>query len=220
MAVSPGTRGGDSIVLEGALVVEESRESKGEPSEYLVRLRLLTHNLRLIQTRNEKGLSQSQLALLTDLSVHTVSQIEQLKQVPTVEQAQEIADALGVEPEWLFPPELVALKDVRREALLTGEQIAKLQWIRPLSLPELDVSLLRQQLEQAAKDVLLSLTPRERRVIQLRFGLDNGQSRSLEETGKEFGLTRERVRQIEAKALRKLRHPRLNRRLKDYLDLI
>jgi RNA polymerase primary sigma factor len=66
-------------------------------------------------------------------------------------------------------------------------------------------------------DVLESLNPRERRVLELRFGLRDGRSRTLEEVGKEFGVTRERIRQIEAKALRKLRHPSRSKRLKDYL---
>jgi len=67
-------------------------------------------------------------------------------------------------------------------------------------------------------DVLDTLTPREQRVIRLRFGLEDGRSRTLEEVGKEFSVTRERIRQIEAKALRKLRHPTRSRKLKDYLE--
>jgi RNA polymerase primary sigma factor len=74
--------------------------------------------------------------------------------------------------------------------------------------------LLREQIE----DVLASLTGRERRILQLRFGLEDGRSRKLEEIGREFGVTRERIRQIEAKALRKLRHPSRSRKLRAYLD--
>ncbi|MBN1862611.1 MAG: RNA polymerase sigma factor RpoD [Dehalococcoidales bacterium] len=76
----------------------------------------------------------------------------------------------------------------------------------------------RQLLKEQIDDVLSTLTPREQRVLQLRFGLEDGRSRTLEEVGKEFNVTRERIRQIEAKALRKLRHPSRSRRLKDYLE--
>ena len=75
-------------------------------------------------------------------------------------------------------------------------------------------TLLREQL----KEVLGTLTEREQKVLRLRFGLDDGRARTLEEVGKEFNVTRERIRQIEAKALRKLRHPSRSRKLKDYLD--
>jgi RNA polymerase primary sigma factor len=75
-----------------------------------------------------------------------------------------------------------------------------------------------QMLKEMVMDVLNSLTLRERKVLELRFGLEDGRSRTLEEVGNEFKVTRERVRQIEAKALRKLRHPSRSKRLKDYLD--
>ena len=73
---------------------------------------------------------------------------------------------------------------------------------------------LKEELEEA----MASLTERERNVIKLRFGLDDGKTRTLEEVGKEFNVTRERIRQIEAKALRKLRHPSRSRKLKDFLE--
>ena len=75
-------------------------------------------------------------------------------------------------------------------------------------------TLLKEQLV----DVLKTLTPREEKVLRLRFGLDDGRQRTLEEVGKEFNVTRERIRQIEAKALRKLRHPSRSKKLKDFLD--
>ena len=75
-----------------------------------------------------------------------------------------------------------------------------------------------QMLKEQVEAVLDSLTGRERRVLQLRFGLEDGRARTLEEVGKEFNVTRERIRQIEAKALRKLRHPSRSRKLKDYLE--
>ncbi|HEY5467399.1 MAG TPA: RNA polymerase sigma factor RpoD [Clostridia bacterium] len=76
------------------------------------------------------------------------------------------------------------------------------------------LTLLREQL----LEVLKSLTPREEKVLRLRFGLDDGRTRTLEEVGKEFNVTRERIRQIEAKALRKMRHPSRSKKLKDFLD--
>jgi len=75
-------------------------------------------------------------------------------------------------------------------------------------------TLLKEQL----MEVLDTLTPREEKVLRLRFGLDDGRARTLEEVGKEFNVTRERIRQIEAKALRKLRHPSRSKKLKDYLE--
>ena len=74
-----------------------------------------------------------------------------------------------------------------------------------------------EMLKDEIAEVLLTLTEREEKVIRLRFGLEDGKSRTLEEVGQMFGVTRERIRQIEAKALRKLRHPSRSRKLKDYM---
>jgi RNA polymerase primary sigma factor len=76
----------------------------------------------------------------------------------------------------------------------------------------------RELLKAHLDKVLGELTERERKVLLLRFGLEDGRARTLEEVGKEFNVTRERIRQIEAKALRKLRHPSRSRKLKDYLE--
>ena len=75
-------------------------------------------------------------------------------------------------------------------------------------------TLLREQLAE----VLHTLSPREEQVLKLRFGLEDGRTRTLEEVGREFNVTRERIRQIEAKALRKLRHPSRSKKLRDYLN--
>ena len=74
--------------------------------------------------------------------------------------------------------------------------------------------MMKKQLE----NVLDTLTDREENVLRLRFGLDDGRTRTLEEVGKVFGVTRERIRQIEAKALRKIRHPSRSKQLKDFLE--
>ena len=73
-------------------------------------------------------------------------------------------------------------------------------------------------LKEQLLEIMDTLSPREKKVLKMRFGIDNGRPRTLEEVGKEFDVTRERIRQIEAKALRKLRHPSRSKRLKDYLD--
>jgi RNA polymerase primary sigma factor len=85
------------------------------------------------------------------------------------------------------------------------------------SLPPVD-SASKQLLKDEIAATLSELTPREQRVLVLRFGLEDGRCRTLEEVGVEFFVTRERIRQIEAKALRKLRHPKRSRRLRDYLE--
>ncbi|MBI4296656.1 MAG: sigma-70 family RNA polymerase sigma factor, partial [Chloroflexi bacterium] len=85
------------------------------------------------------------------------------------------------------------------------------------ALPPVDAAT-KQLLKEQIEDVLATLSPREQRVVKLRFGLEDGRSRTLEEVGREFMVTRERIRQIEAKVLRKLRHPSRSRKLKDYLE--
>lgn len=91
-------------------------------------------------------------------------------------------------------------------------------FIEDKSNPHPDDSAIGQLLSERMDDVLASLTAREHRVLQLRFGLQDGRSYTLEEVGRKFGVTRERIRQIEAKALSKLRHPRRSRRLRDFLE--
>ncbi len=93
-----------------------------------------------------------------------------------------------------------------------GDFIEDRNAIQPLD------SASRQLLKDQISEVLSTLTPREHRVLQLRFGLEDGRARTLEEVGLEFQVTRERIRQIEAKALRKLRHPSRSRKLRDYLE--
>ena len=106
------------------------------------------------------------------------------------------------------------LQELGREP--TPEEIAEEMKMPVVPVPAdaAAFTLLKEQLIE----VLGTLTEREQKVLRLRFGLDDGRARTLEEVGKEFNVTRERIRQIEAKALRKLRHPSRSRKLKDYLD--
>ena len=99
----------------------------------------------------------------------------------------------------------------------TGEDSSLADFIEDESIPGPIDSASRELLREQMRDLLGSLSERERGVLELRFGLVDGQSRTLEDVGKHFGVTRERVRQIEAKALRKLRHPKSSRKLRDYL---
>jgi RNA polymerase primary sigma factor len=99
----------------------------------------------------------------------------------------------------------------------SGEDSYLVDFIEDDSIPGPIDTASRVLLREQMRDLLDSLSPRERGVLELRFGLKDGHTRTLEEVGREFGVTRERVRQIEAKALRKLRHPKSSRKLRDYL---
>ncbi|MBA7714776.1 RNA polymerase sigma factor RpoD [subsurface metagenome] len=118
--------------------------------------------------------------------------------------------------EGLFDHRAVELED---QQLIRLTESRRAGMLPPHITDEETVALAdRAMLKENVAKVLDYLTPREQRVIKLRFGLEDEIPRTLEEVGKEFNLTRDRIRQIEGKALRKLRHPRLSRRLKDYLD--
>ena len=133
--------------------------------------------------------------------------------------AEEIAVRLEMEPDRVRELLQLAQEPVSLEMPVGEEEDAHLEdFIQDeeagIPVDEAGRQLLRREL----MSVLKSLTPREERVITLRFGLDDGRPRTLEELGKEFNVTRERIRQIEAKALRKLRHPSRAKRLRDYLE--
>jgi len=133
--------------------------------------------------------------------------------------SKEIGEELGVSAEKVREIIKVAQLPISLEAPIGEEEDSHLgDFIEDRNaLPPPDAAS-RQLLKEQIDNVLYTLTPREQRVLQLRFGLEDGRSRTLEEVGKEFNVTRERIRQIEAKALRKLRHPSRSRRLKDYLE--
>ncbi len=150
--------------------------------------------------------------------LHQVSR--QLEQVwgrkPTPE---ELAEHMELEPakvRWMLR---VSRHPVSLERPVGEEEDSELgNFIEDEDAPTPPDAAYHRLLQEKLEDVLSTLTPREARILRLRFGLQNGRSYTLEEVGKKFGLTRERIRQIEGQALRKLRHPRRSRQLRDYLS--
>ena len=131
----------------------------------------------------------------------------------------EIAVRLDMEPERVSQLLQLSQEPVSLEAPVGEEEDARVEdFVRDdtAGVPADEAG--RQMLHRELTSVLSSLTDREQRVLSLRFGLEDGRPRTLEELGQEFHVTRERVRQIEAKALRKLRHPSRARRLRDYME--
>ena len=142
--------------------------------------------------------------------------LQELGREPTPE---EIAEEMDISVEKVREIQKVAQEPVSLETPIGEEEDSHLgDFIPDEDVPQpveaAAFSLLKEQLNE----VLDTLTDREQKVLKLRFGLDDGRARTLEEVGKEFDVTRERIRQIEAKALRKLRHPSRSKKLKDYLE--
>ena len=153
-------------------------------------------------------------------TIHKVSRtarqlLQEFGREPTTD---EIAECLDITPEKVREIMKIAQDPVSLETPIGEEEDSHLgDFVEDVDSPapsdSASYSLLREQL----CNILHTLTPREEQVIKLRFGLEDGRSRTLEEVGKQFQITRERIRQIEAKALRKLRHPSRSKTLKDYL---
>ncbi len=142
--------------------------------------------------------------------------LQQLGREPTPE---EIAEEMEIPVEKVTEIQKIAQDPVSLETPIGEEDDSHLgDFIQddesPAPQDAAAYTLLREQLEEVMK----TLTPREAKVLKLRFGLEDGKTRTLEEVGKEFNVTRERIRQIEAKALRKLRHPSRSKKLKDYMN--
>ena len=132
---------------------------------------------------------------------------------------EEIAKEMGVSEEKVREITKIAQEPVSLETPIGEEEDSHLgDFIPDDDIPAPAEAAAFTMLKEQLTDVLDTLTPREEKVLRLRFGLDDGRARTLEEVGREFNVTRERIRQIEAKALRKLRHPSRSRKLKDYLD--
>ena len=154
-------------------------------------------------------------------TIHKVSRYSRqlLQEYGREASAEEIAEKMGTSADKVREIMKIAQDPVSLETPIGEEEDTHLgDFIQdddsPAPAEAASYALLREQLNE----VLHTLTPREEHVLKLRFGLDDGRTRTLEEVGKVFNITRERIRQIEAKALRKLRHPSRSKRLKDYLD--
>ncbi len=154
-------------------------------------------------------------------TIHKVSRYSRqlLQELGHEATAEEIGEKMGMSADKVREIMKIAQDPVSLETPIGEEEDSHLgDFIpdddSPAPAEAASYTLLREQLNE----VLHTLTPREEHVLKLRFGLDDGRTRTLEEVGKEFNITRERIRQIEAKALRKLRHPSRSKRLRDYLD--
>ena len=141
--------------------------------------------------------------------------VQELGRDPT---SEEIAQELGQPEEKVREILKIALDPVSLETPIGEEDSHLGDFIPDDDIPAPVDATSHIMLKEQLDDVLATLTPREAKVLQLRFGLVDGRQRTLEEVGKEFNVTRERIRQIESKALRKLRHPSRSKKLKDYLD--
>ncbi len=143
--------------------------------------------------------------------------VQELGREPTAEEIAELMD--GMTPEKVREIQKISLEPVSLETPIGEEDDSHLgDFIEDEGAMSPDDYAANELLKDELNEVLLELTDREEKVLRLRFGLDDGRTRTLEEVGKEFNVTRERIRQIEAKALRKLKHPSRSKRLKDFLD--
>ena len=133
--------------------------------------------------------------------------------------AEEIAEELDMSPDKVREILRLAQEPVSLETPIGEEEDSHLgDFIQDDNVPVPAEAAAQTLLKEQLDEVLDTLTEREQKVLRLRFGMNDGRARTLEEVGKEFDVTRERIRQIEAKALRKLRHPSRSRKLRDYLD--
>ena len=161
------------------------------------------------------------------IPVHMVETINKLKRVSRQllqtygrePSPEEIAEEMGISVDKVREIQKIAQEPVSLETPIGEEEDSHLgDFIPDEDVPAPAEAAAFSMLKEQLVEVLDTLTEREQKVLKLRFGLDDGRARTLEEVGKEFDVTRERIRQIEAKALRKLRHPSRSKKLKDYLE--
>ena len=142
--------------------------------------------------------------------------LQELGREPTVD---EVAEKVDLTPDRVRDIQRIALEPLSLETPVGEEDDSFLgDFVADDSAISPDSAAEKERLKDEIEMAMLELNPREQQVMRLRFGLDDGQVRTLEEVGREFGVTRERIRQIESKTLAKLRHPTRSQRLRDYLE--
>ena len=169
---------------------------------------------------NEEEDDSNQLGSNVKINDPVKMYLKEIGRVELLSHDEEISEKMdGMTPEKVREIQKISLEPVSLETPIGEEDDSHLgDFIEDEGAMSPDDYAANELLKDELNEVLLELTDREEKVLRLRFGLDDGRTRTLEEVGKEFNVTRERIRQIEAKALRKLKHPSRSKRLKDFLD--
>ncbi|CAI8030723.1 RNA polymerase sigma factor SigA [Geodia barretti] len=156
------------------------------------------------------------IEIINKLARHQRSLLQDLQREPTTE---EVAAAMELTPERILEIRKLALEPVSLETPVGEEEDAVLgDFIEDRASVTPDQAAAHRMMSDQINQALSTLTDREHQILRMRFGLDDGQSQTLEEIGNQFGVTRERIRQIEAKALRKMRDPSRSEALRGYLE--
>ena len=185
---------------------------RDDEEEVELRFRLSVSNMNLVKARDEKGLTQAKMAeLLCMGSFASYGQIETLRRYPDEELQTKIALILGKRKEHLFPPWLEVFterwkrQEKQRSVKIKSESLSSPEVAGLLSSPStMQEDVERQILKEKMKPILATLNEREKKIIDLRFGLTDGVAHTLEEVAKEFDVSRDRIRKIEAKAFEKM----------------
>lgn len=213
--------------MTGALSWPEARAVSMKEIEVTLTLR----NNRLKQRREELGMTQREFAQAVGIQVSSYCALETMKKAPTKKRVlrdgalwrttvQKIADFHGLSPEELFPPAVLAVVTPKIVRRMDGMELAELMsGADRRGLPDQMQHAIEADLSREVAKQLGTLTPKEEDVIRMRFGLNaDGSPHTLDDIGAKYGVQQERIRQIEAKALRKLRHPSRSRRLKVFAE--
>lgn len=181
-----------------------------ENDAFTVGIKARPYNYVMREARKRKGLTQAEVGLLVGLPTQYIGDIELMKVRPSINEGGEIADALEVErtllfPDWLDQPLLhqTIVDALDRAVTLDRQQVA--------DAPDLAADVVFSELHSSLEAALDTLTQRQAKVIRLRFGWGGAEKQTLAQIARDVGFTQERVRQVESKALRKLRHPGLMR---------